>query len=76
MNRDEWGYLYIIAKNSAHETFTQCHQAQFSISVPSSKLDIDKKVNFPEAIIYLQYHHSEFVQAAIQPTSLLKGKHH
>lgn len=74
VNRDEWGIFYLIGRNSAQETFTQCLHSTFSLSIPAHKLEIDKKVSFSDAIKFLSEQSSRLVQEALEPTSLLKGK--
>jgi hypothetical protein len=38
VNRDEWGWLYVVGRNNAQETFTQCLHSTFSLSLPAHKL--------------------------------------
>lgn len=74
VNREEWGWLYLIGRSSSLETFTQCLHSVFSLSLPAHKLETDKKASFSEAVKFLADHSSRLVQEALEPTSLLKGK--
>jgi hypothetical protein len=75
LNRDEWGNLYLIGRSPTLEVFTQCNSASFTLTVPETNLDLDKKVNHQESLRLLQFNPSTFVQEALAATSLLGGKH-
>lgn len=76
VNRDEWGSIYVIGRNYAHETFTQCSHHSFSMSVPSVNIDLERKVNYFESLSFLHFHQSRLIQEALYPTSLLKGRYY
>ena len=75
LNRDEWGNLYVIGRSPTLEVFTQCSSASFTLTVPETNLDFDKKVNHHESLRLLQYTPSTLVKEALASTSLLGGKH-